>query len=266
MPHDTSFSPDHGDRQPDGPKHKNLRPLLKAAFFFLSLVALIIFVRIFDLQGVLEPGWADSHLDFSADSDVYKSVLLYLSLVAVLSPLGIPRQALSALGGYAFGAFYGTLFASIGLGFGCAAGFFYSRILARPALGRRFGNRVQRLEDFLSCNPFIMTMTMRFFPLGNNALLNLAAGVTRIPAPAFIAGSFIGYMPQTVIFALLGSGIRIDPLWRTTVSALLFVAASGLGFMLYRKFKGEQALIRNAKNGASREEEAPSEQDGSKRS
>lgn len=218
---------------------RRLPQLLKAVFFFVSLVGLIVFVRVFDLQSVLDPAWADSHLAFSSESGAWKSALLYVSLVAALSPVGVPRQALSALGGYAFGAAYGILFASLGLVCGCAAGFFYSRLLARQSLRPRFGKRLRKLEAFLAQKPFAMTVALRFFPMGNNALLNLAAGLTGIPAAAFICGSAIGYLPQTIIFALLGSGIRVDPLWRTCVSGLLFLLSTAIGLMLYRKFKGE---------------------------
>lgn len=234
--------------KPGTEKAKKLLPLFKAGFFFLSLAGFIVFVRIFDLQAILDPTWADSHLIFVSGGDMWKSILLYLALVAALSPIGVPRQALSAIGGYAFGAAYGALFASIGLVFGCATGFYYSRMLARDSLRPRFGSRVQKLESFLAQRPFAMTMALRFFPMGNNALLNLAAGLTRIPAPSFIGGSAVGYLPQTIIFALLGSGIRVDPLWRTVISALLFILATAMGLALYRKFRGEQADLSRCPN------------------
>ena len=222
-----------------------LRPFLKIGVFFLTVVAVIIFVRVFDLESILDPAWADHHLRIASDGSLTgyagSGTLLYIAMVALLSPLGIPRQALSALGGYAFGAFFGAVWASVGLVIGCAGGFFYSRLLARAALQKRLGNRIQRLDTFLSCNPLGMAIAIRCFPIGNNALTTLAAGITSITAWPFIVGSGIGYLPQTIIFALLGSGVRINPVWRTVVSAVLFVAATGLGFLLYKKFKGEQS-------------------------
>ena len=219
-------------------------PVLKLGVLFLTLAGVVVFARVFGLEHILEPSWADSHLrDPAAGGLAASGVLLYLALVALLSPLGVPRQALSALGGYAFGALLGVLFSSIGLVIGCAGAFFYSRLLARSALQRRFGKRIQRLDAFLSHSPFAMTIAVRCFPMGNNALTNLVAGVTGIPALSFIGGSAIGYLPQTVIFALLGSGIRIDPTWRVSLSAVLFVLSSLLGFALYRRFRGEQAVV-----------------------
>ena len=222
---------------------RRLLPFVKLSVLFLTLTGVVIFARVFGLEGILDPTWADSHLHDPAQRDLaVGGIFLYIALVALLSPLGVPRQALSALGGYAFGALFGTIFSSIGLIAGCAGSFFYSRLLARSTLQRRFGKRIQRLDAFLSHSPFAMAIAIRCFPMGNNALTNLAAGVTGIPALPFISGSGIGYLPQTVIFALLGSGIRIDPVWRTSLSAVLFILSSLLGFVLYRRFKGGQAM------------------------
>ena len=222
---------------------RTVLPFLKISLLFITLAGMVIFVRFFEMEGVLDPAWADSHLrgDPSGSFPI-GGILLYIAMAALLSPVGVPRQALSALGGYAFGALYGVFFSSIGLTMGCAGAFFYSRLLARSTIQRRFGKRIQRLDAFLAHSPFAMTIAVRCFPMGNNALTNLIAGVTTIPAPAFIAGSAIGYLPQTLIFNLLGSGIRIDPLWRTSLSAILFILSSVIGFLLYRRFKGDQVL------------------------
>jgi uncharacterized membrane protein YdjX (TVP38/TMEM64 family) len=214
---------------------------LKLSLLFLTLAAIGICAHLGGLQDILEPAWADAHLrNPSSGTFTGSGILLYVALVALLSPIGVPRQALSALGGYAFGALPGTIFSSIGLIAGCTGSFLSSRLLARSLVQRRFGKRVQRLDAFVANNPFAMTIAIRCFPAGNNALTNLAAGVTAIPALAFIGGSAIGYLPQTIIFALLGSGMRIDPSWRILLSAVLFMLSTLLGFVLYRRFTKNQ--------------------------
>ena len=50
-----------------------------------------------------------------------------------------------------------------------------------------------------------------------------------------------GFVPQTVIFALAGSGIDIDPVLRVALSALLLMVSGIIGialFQLYRKRHG----------------------------
>jgi uncharacterized membrane protein YdjX (TVP38/TMEM64 family) len=58
-----------------------------------------------------------------------------------------------------------------------------------------------------------------------------------VRAISFIGGSTIGYIPQTVIFALLGSGFNVDLEFRIILSIVLFLASILLGFFLYRKYK-----------------------------
>jgi uncharacterized membrane protein YdjX (TVP38/TMEM64 family) len=214
-----------------------LHSQIKAVVFFLTLVGAMVLVRIFDLRGVLDPAWADARLRAEAGG-----AFLYIALVMLLSPLGVPRQALAALGGYAFGAFQGTILACAGLVGGCAAGFFYARLLARSMVRRKLGKRIRRLDAFLSRNPFAMAAAVRCFPLGNNALTNMAAGLTSIPPLPFFAGSALGYLPQTVTFTLLGSGIRMDPLWNAALAALVFIVAAIIGIVVYRRCKGAEVV------------------------
>ena len=53
----------------------------------------------------------------------------------------------------------------------------------------------------------------------------------------FIAGSAVGYVPQMMVFALVGSGIGLDPVFRIGLSAVLFMVSGFLGIHLYRKHR-----------------------------
>lgn len=164
-------------------------------------------------------------------------VAVYITATAVGSALGVPRQGLSFVAGYAYGAFWGLVYATIGTALGCAMSFFITRRLGKPFLPDRFARRMKRFDEFVSASPFTMTLTVRCMPFGNNALTNVLAGVSSIPALGFIGGSFVGYIPQNFIFSLLGSGMRVDPFWRVLASAVLFVAALLLGVFLFRRHK-----------------------------
>ena len=231
-PTDSTESTDSRSAPAGSETSSALKRLLKGSVLFLSLTGIIIFAHAVDLTDALNEEWADVHLR----SQGTHGILLYICLTALLSAIGCPRQALAALGGYAFGASLGTLWCSIALVVGCAGGFFYARLLGRSSVQRRFGKRVQKMDAFLTHRPFVMSIAIRCLPVGNNALTTMVAGITSIPPLRFIAGSGIGYLPQTVIFALLGSGIRIDPELRITASALLFALSSYVGYRLYRSF------------------------------
>ncbi len=87
-----------------------------------------------------------------------------------------------------------------------------------------------------------MAMLIRLLPVGSNVITNLLAGVSSVPLLPFLAGSLIGYLPQTVIFVLLGSGVNVQPVWRTAASVALFVASGLLGVVLYRRMRQGKAF------------------------
>ncbi len=205
---------------------------LKGGVLFLTLAGLILLVQALDITH-LDAAWIDGHIRGQGRS----GVALFVALTAVASALGVPRQGISFLGGYAFGAEWGVLWSTLGTGTGCALGFTYARLLGRSFVMRLFGRRLAKLNAFLSRAPFTMTLVVRCLPVGNNAVTNLLGGLSSIPAFSFITGSCVGYIPQNLIFAILGSGMRVEPFWRIALSAVLFVLSSILGYLLYRRHR-----------------------------
>jgi uncharacterized membrane protein YdjX (TVP38/TMEM64 family) len=145
------------------------------------------------------------------------------------------------VGGYAFGMIGGTIWATAGAVLGCTLSFLYARFVGRRSLERRFGRQAARINELARTAPFAAIVCIRLMPVGNNLLTCLLGGVSRIPVGPFIAGSCLGYIPQQCIFALLGSGIRVDPLWRAALSAVLFIASSLIGWRIYRRFRLKRA-------------------------
>ena len=160
---------------------------------------------------------------------------IFVAVAALATAISVPRQVLSFLGGYAFGAGLGSLLALVGTETGCLVSFFYARVVGRPLVGARLRARVERFDHFLARHPFSMTLLIRLLPVGNNFATNLAAGVSRVPAVPFLAGSLIGYVPQTFVFALAGSGVQISAAPRILLAALLFALSTAIGVQLYRR-------------------------------
>ena len=219
-----------------------LTSLVKGGILFLTAIGVILAARFFELDAFRESVWIEGHLRQGP-----QGVLTFMLIVAVCSAVGIPRQALAFLGGYAFGSVYGIAWTSAGLAAGCGCGFFYSRLLGQKMVRKRFGPRIRTINSFLCDSPFLTAVMIRFSPIGNNALANLVAGVTAIPALPFIAGSAIGYLPQTIVFALLGSGVQLEAELQILLSSILFIVTSLFGLYLWHRFKA-----RISKNEASR--------------
>lgn len=216
----------------------NLRVVLRGLVVFGSFVALGVILKVTGLGSMLDEHWIET----SVRGQGLTGELLFLGAGALATAVGLPRQGVAFLGGYAFGFALGTALSVLAAALGCVLTFTYARALGRDLVASRFPARVQKIDGFLSDNPFTMTLLIRFLPLGSNLLTNLAAGVSSVSAVAFVSGSAIGYIPQQAIFALVGSGVTLDPAFRIGLSALLFVASGALGVYLYRRYRHGKTL------------------------
>lgn len=162
----------------------------------------------------------------------------FVAIGAAACAVAVPRQVVALAGGYAFGFWPGvglTLVAEVA---GCAIDFVWARLLGRRAalafLARRGGGRLARLDRFLTGRAFTATLTIRLLPVGSNVLLNLVAGVSGVAVGPFLVASAIGYVPQTVVFALAGAGAGLSNGVEFGVAALLLLLSIGLGVLLLR--------------------------------
>jgi len=214
-----------------------MKLVFKGAALFLSLVAVVFALKLSGFDAVLDEKWIDTHVRGQG----LQGEVLFLIMGAAFTAVGLPRQFIGFLGGYAFGLVIGGLMAVLAVVLGCAVAFFYARFLGRSLVADRFPDKVQRIDGFLAQNPFSMTVLIRFLPVGSNLVTNLAAGVSSVPALPFFAGSALGYIPQQVIFALIGSGIDVQTELRVGLAAVLFVASGLIGVWLYRKYRHGRA-------------------------
>jgi uncharacterized membrane protein YdjX (TVP38/TMEM64 family) len=153
--------------------------------------------------------------------------------------LGVPRQAVAFAAGFAHGPLLGVALALAAQMLGCAANLVWARLGAQrfvaARLRGRVGTRLARLHGVLTARPFTATLTLRLLPIGNNLALNVLAGALGVAPGSFLAASALGYLPQTFVFVLLGTGIDLGQRTILAVSALTFAASAILGWHLLRR-------------------------------
>lgn len=209
------------------------RVFLNGLLLIATLVAVAYVFEATPLRSLLDKAWIDQEVRGKG----FGGELLFLGMGALATALGAPRQALSFLAGYAFDVALGTALGVLATLGGCMLSFFYARWFGRALVTARLRERVRRIEDFVRDNTFSMTVLIRLLPVGSNLATNVTAGVSRVRPVPFLAGSAVGYIPQTLVFALIGSGVSLDPLWRIGLGAVLFVVSGLLGVQLFRKFR-----------------------------
>jgi uncharacterized membrane protein YdjX (TVP38/TMEM64 family) len=208
-------------------------------FIFRGLLVIVALVVVgYLLKDVLDQQWVDTRIrDRGATGE-----LLFVLICGLLGSIGLSRQVVAFLGGYAFGLTWGFTLAMLAVVAACIITFTVSRFLLRSFLLRHFSERIRQVDGFLHENTFTMALLIRLLPLGSNWMVNIAAGVSGVRSVPFFTGSALGYVPQMLIFSLVGSGARVDRFWQVAIAMALFVIAALLGGYLYRKYRHGKTL------------------------
>lgn len=214
------------------------RVLIRGLVLIATLALIGFLLEGIGLRALLDSAWVDSEVRGKG----LWGEGLFLLVGAVVIAIGLPRQMVCFLGGYAFGFWLGTLLALTATLMGSMSAFYYARFMGRAFLARRFPGKIKRLDDFLAGNPLTMALILRLSPLSYGLAANIGAGVSGVRALPFFAGSALGYLPQTIVFALLGGGMQLDPITNTILSAVLFVVSSVLGLWLWRRYRAARGL------------------------
>jgi uncharacterized membrane protein YdjX (TVP38/TMEM64 family) len=209
------------------------RAILKGLLLIASLAALGFLAKHGHLADMLSEHWIDAEVRGKG----WHGDLIFLAVGMLTTAIGFPRQVVAFLGGYAFGFIAGTWLATLAAILGCVLAFFYARWLGRGLIQSRFPGRIRKVDAFLHVHPFSMAVVIRLLPVGSNLVTNLLAGVSSVRGLPFFAGSGLGYLPQTLVFALAGSGVNFDPALRLTLASVLFVVSSLIGVWLYRRHR-----------------------------
>ena len=220
-----------------------------------AFVAAGLFVRALEEGQFLNAEWVDAVVrDHGLTGQV-----VFLAVGALFTAFGLPRQVVCFLGGYGFGFLLGTALALTATVMGCTIAFLFARLAARDLLAHRFPGRLRRADAVLGKTPFSVILTIRLLPVGSNLATNLVAGVSSAALWPFVAASAFGHLPQTVVFALVGSGINVDPEIRLTLGIVLFVLSMLLGTHLYFRLRKDATLwgVIEMAGGATDAEGAP---------
>jgi len=167
----------------------------------------------------------------------WMAVPVFLTIASIATAVGLPRQLFAFVGGYSFGTITGVVLGSLAAIVGCYLCFACARHVLRKPVLRRYANFVCLLDSFVHNDAFLKIIVLRLQPLGTNLMTNLAAGVSKIPARVFLTSSLIGYVPQMLVFALLGSGVRVHSNTQMLVSVALCLVSFLIGGFLYKRHR-----------------------------
>lgn len=172
-------------------------------------------------------------------SPLFNTLLLF-GFLSLATSIGLPRQIAALVAGINLGAFIGVIIATLAATVGCLITFNVARYLLSDRVSRKYPSQLAKLSDFLGERTFLKAIVIRILPLGSNFITNIIAGVSKVSMPAYVSGSFVGFIPQMAIFSLAGSGIRLGAQNELIASVILFIIALVLTAYLVKKHKASK--------------------------
>ena len=239
-----------------GKKHMK-RTLTEKQKKMLSAAAIIIFILLFAalawfvgrpmIRFARQPAqfrsWVDGH---GALGCAAYAAMVFLQVVVAI----IPGEPLEIAGGYAFGAWWGTVLCLIGAVLGSAAVFALVRRWGRPLAEVVFPKEKLDKLQFLHSSPKRTALLWLIFtaPGTPKDLLCYFAGLTDMKWRTWLLIATVGRLPS-IVTSTVGGGALGDRNYTTAAIAFgVALAAAGVGYLVYR------AVCR--RNGQKGEEEA----------
>ena len=130
-------------------------------------------------------------------------ILIYI----VSTVMMLPGSPLTFTAGALFGFWKGLILVSLGSTLGATCAFMVSRYLIRKSIEKRVlkNKKFQSIDNEINEQGWKIVILSRLSPIIPFFLLNYALGITKIRFIHFIFASWIGMIPGTIVYVLMGT-------------------------------------------------------------
>lgn len=146
----------------------------------------------------------------------------FFALYVAVASLSLPGAAILTLaGGGIFGFSWGLLLVSFASTLGATVSFLSARFVLRDSVQARFGARLAGINQGVARDGALYLFSLRLIPVLPFFVINLAMGLTPLPAWTFYWVSQLGMLAGTAVYVNAGTELA-------SISALRDVASPGL--------------------------------------
>jgi uncharacterized membrane protein YdjX (TVP38/TMEM64 family) len=154
--------------------------------------------------------------------------LVYVTVTALSLPVAAP---LTLVAGALFGRWLATGVVSLASTLGATLAFLSSRYLFRDYVQRKFGDRLQALNEGVERDGAYYLFTLRLVPAFPFFLVNLGMGLTPIRLGTYVWVSWLGMLPGTFVYANAGTAIAAVDSPKDVLSPGVLVSFALLGLL-----------------------------------
>ena len=218
-------------------------------FLLAAVVLLVALFFWFDLGRFLSLAALKEHrqlLQAYYTSHAPAVLAAFIAVYILQTALALPGAAVMSLAaGALFGKLTGTVCAVTAATIGAVLSFLVTRYLAGDFVRGKFGARLEGLNRELARRGLNYLLFLRLVPLFPFFLINLAAGITRLPLRTFVIGTFFGIIPGAFVYVNAGSSLaKIDSV-SSIASPQILASFALLGLFallpaLYSRFTGNR--------------------------
>lgn len=159
--------------------------------------------------------------------------VLLLALYVARPLLLFPTTALILVSGSLYGPLWGTLINVVGENISAGFAFLLGRFMGRKYVREHEQGWVRKYDDLMTSEGFMTVLVMRllFFPFD---VVNYMSGMTGVAYRQYALASFIGLLPATITFTVLGDAFGKP---RTLAAFVLLLALTAAVALLLRRSK-----------------------------
>ena len=174
----------------------------------------------FRLQQIVESSYTLSVIGY---------ILLYITIVA----FSIPGATILTLsGGFLFGVLWGALYVNAGATTGASLAFLFCRYVAGEWVQNNYQDKLTTFNRELSENGYRYLLALRLIPVFPFFLINICAGLTKIPLRTFVWTTSVGIFPGTLVYDFAGNQLADIESIEDIFSAKIAVAFSLLALFV----------------------------------
>lgn len=150
--------------------------------------------------------------------------LMFAFLLFLSVPLPIPSMPVAVLGGYLYGAFWGTILGLIAMILGSIVSFYLVRIYGLPLLEKLVDkHHIVHFSRVLQKRGNVGILISYAIPIFPEDALSLILGLTNIKFLTFLVLVIFGNIPRFILLNSLGDDLSVGLSWRTAFVFLLAI-------------------------------------------
>lgn len=209
--------------------------LLKSLLFVCILIACLLVIAFSPLREYFSPEDL-MRLKSQYGGNMFLFTVVFTLAGAVLIAIGFPRTIFCIIAGMLYNLWLGILIGQVAALGGAYVTYFLSGKMARPFFQAKVARHMGIVNNFSRCNPIIFVTLLRQAPVPG-IVTNSISGAMNIGPLSFLLGSFIGFLPQSVIFCLFGRSVNDNFILHVSIAFVLFVIMIlSVKFYINRKF------------------------------